>query len=36
MKKIEAVCKTLRPAQFEIVGAGEHEGHVERIIRTVK
>ena len=34
--KFEASHKSLRPAHVEIVGADEHEGHVERFINTVK
>ena len=35
-KDFEAVNKALRPVHVEIVGYDEYEGHVERIVRTVK
>ena len=35
-KKFDSVCKALIPVHVEIVGADEHEGCVERLIRTVK
>ena len=34
--EFEAVRKALIPFHIEIVGADEHEGHVERLIGTVK
>ena len=34
--KLKAVCKSLRPVHVEIVGADEHEVHVERLIRKFK
>ena len=34
--KFEEVRKELGPSHVEIVGADEHEGHVERLICTVK
>ena len=34
--KFEEVCKALRPCDVKIVGADEYEGHVERLIRTIK
>ena len=33
--KFEAVRKYLIPVHVKKVGADEHEGHVERIVRTV-
>ena len=34
--KFESVSKSLRPVQVEIVSDDEHEGHVQRLILTVK
>ena len=33
--KFDSVRRSLRPFHVEIVGADKHEGHVERLIRTV-